>query len=188
MGTKEQTIDLDELVLRAVNGKDGEAALEALSVAIQDLAMDFDGNPGLALSGELFGRADSLARFGERLGLHFSEQCQSEQAASAWSLRLKVIMIAYPHRRNLAGPALLDYAVCLENLERVDEAQELYTQIITDIAPILSWGPTFNEDWLKAVRSLQNALERCHQPNLELSEQTKLLLAQSEDMVKNQPS
>lgn len=187
MSTKHHPVDLSDLVVHVLRGGDGRNALDSLSKAAAKLAEQFENDPGMALNGQLFDQAEELTGLAQRLALHFSEQCQSQLAAEAWSLHLKVTLTAYPHRKNLVGPALLDYAICLENLGEHQEAQESYSRIIDDISPILSWGPTFNADWLKAVRCLQQALVRSVHSHPELATRIDSLLAQSEEMLKDHP-
>lgn len=151
--------------------------LERQSFLMQEL---FSEDPSMALTGELFEAADKLEAFGIELARHFgsSEQCEMEERAL--QLRVSVVQTAHAHRRDVLGPALVDWADCNRRMGRLEKADTLYHSVVEDLTTILGWGPTFNRDWIEAVKSLQKALEYSRRDYGELATRVKNVLEESE--------
>ena len=77
---------------------------------------------------------------------------------------------------------MLDWANCNKRIGRLEKADELYHAIVSDFQAILGWGPTFNEDWMTAVRCLQQALENSNRDYGDLKTRTTDVLSKSERM------
>lgn len=176
---------LQEIVAQAIAKNDpalGEQALDTLereSFLLQEL---FHSDPSMALSGKLFEIAEHLSESGLQLARYFRQVDEIDREERAWHLRYASLHIARTHQRNIMGPALLDWADCLRRMEQFEKADSLYNSVIEDFTTILGWGPTFNEDWIEAVKSLQTALHNSRKDYGDLSERVDLILRQSEQL------
>lgn len=170
------------MVHDAVCGGDAELAMHALRDHNEQLKTTFGINPMMAVTGDLFKTAELLKEHGWTLACYFNKMGMPELEEQALQLRCQPILTAHTHRRNLVGPVMLDWANCNKRIGKHDKADELYHAIVSDFQPIIGWGPTANEDWLLAVRCLEQALENSDRDYGELKARTKHVLAQSEKM------
>lgn len=176
---------LQETVAQVIAENDsalGEQALDDVereSFLLQEL---FSDDPSMALTGKLFEIAEHLSESSLKLARHFHTARDLYREERAWHLRYATLHIARAHQRNVMGPALLDWADCLRRMEQFEKADSLYQSVIDDFSTILGWGPTFNEDWIEAVRSLQAALSNSRRDYGGLRSRVDLVLEQSEQL------
>ena len=136
----------------------------------------------MAVTGELFSAADELAASALELAKNFEKSGQSELEERAWRVRYDSITTAHTYRRDLVGPALLDWADCQKRMGNTEKADVLYDSVIKDFSRLLGWGPSFDPDWLLAVRCLERAMKSSSRDFTELQERTRLVLEQSEEL------
>lgn len=160
----------------------GEMALDYLERQVFLLQELFVDNPSMAVTGELFEIAERLAQNGLQLATHFQTLPEIEQEERSWHLRYAALLVARAHQRNVTGPALLDWADCHRRMGRHDKAESLYQTVVEDFPTILGWGPTFNQEWITAVRCLQTALTHSQKDHGGLLERVSRLLEQSEEL------
>jgi len=170
---------LIDSIERALNGGDGQSALRDLATGVKNLRTLFSNNPAMAITGELFETTDQLNHYAVRLARHFHNEGQVEFEEQAWKSRYESVATAHAHRRNLLGPALLDWADCNLRLGNRAKADEIFETIIRDFTEILGWGPTFDPNWLVAVNCLDQAMTRSSKDFGELQVRTQELLQQS---------
>ena len=173
---------LKEIIHDAVCGGDAELALTTLREENEKLKVALGSNPMMAVTGDLFDRAELLKEHGWTLACYFNKTDKPELEERALQLRCQPILTAHTHRRNLVGPVMLDWANCNKRIGRVEKADELYHAIVSDFQVILGWGPTFNEDWMTAVRCMQQALENSSRDYGDLKTRTSDVLSKSEQM------
>jgi hypothetical protein len=180
---REQTLrTLLEGVRNAVESEDRETALDALEMGTESLRIAFQDDPGMAVTGELFEAADQLTAVALELAGHFSQAELPRLEERAWRVRYESVVTAHTYRRNLVGPALLDWADCQKRLGRIEEADALYDNVIRDFSRLLGWGPTFDPDWLVAVQCLERAMSHSTRDFSVLQGRTRLVLQQSEEL------
>lgn len=172
----EQTLETGTQSPKAVSALD---CLERESFLVQELFAD---NPSMAVTGELFDLAERLTLVGLRLARHFQRTGEIDLEERAWHLRHDTMHTARAHQRNVMGPIILDWADCNRRLGRHEKADSLYDSVVNDFSTILGWGPTFNADWIEAVKSLQKALALSSKNYGDLSNRVDTVLAQSEEL------
>lgn len=174
--------ELKTLVEQTLRGSQPEQALLALDSANQELKSRFGKDPFMAVTGDLFQEAEVLCNLSISLATYFAEHGQSQLEERAWELRCSPVLTAHALRRDRVGPALLDWANCNRRRGKTEKADELYDTIVVDFTEILGWGPSWNEDWLLAVRCLQQALEKSTRDYGNLLIRTERMLAESEKL------
>ena len=181
----ERELDLPALltsVKTALEHGNQKTALVALEQSTEGLKKAFQQDPSMAVTGELFQIAAQLSEFALKLAKHFSQTEQTEDEETALRVRYESVVTAHTYRRNLVGPALLDWADCQKRLGKVAEADALYDNVIRDFSRLLGWGPTFDPDWLVAVQCLERAMSHSSRDFSVLQGRTKLVLQQSEEL------
>ncbi len=145
---------------RTVAQQDYEAALDTLTTGIANLRRLFSENPSMVLSREVFELAEQLDRAAGGLARRLRDQSLTHLEERAWSARFDSLTIAHTHRRNVMGPALIDWAECNLRLGDSEKADRLHHRVIESSREILGWGPTFDPGWITTVECLETALER----------------------------
>ena len=77
---------------------------------------------------------------------------------------------------------MLDWGDCNRRMGNVEKADSIYDGVVRDFAEILGWGPSFNSEWLLAVRCLHKAVQNSSQDYGDLGSRTHSMLEQSEQM------
>ena len=173
---------LDKMVSDILKGEASTEALKALNRHCAELRELFSQNPEMAVTGELFETTKQLSHHCYRIASYFAEHGHSEKEESAWRTRHELLMTAYPHRRDLVGPAKLDWANSLRKLGQAEKAERLYELIIDSISAILPWGPTFNEAWITSIKCLESTIKKSSTERGELLRKVTLSLQESQDM------
>lgn len=173
-------------VRQALNGGNSESAFTILAGNIEKLNIQFKRDPTMAISGELFETVHQLEEYAITLAHYFQSLGEDDLEEKAWCLRYKAVVTAHLHRRNILGPAMIDWANCNTRIGRTAKAEEIYRDIITGFETILGWGPTFDPDWLVAVACLDQALQNSRSDFGPLKERTRTVLEQSEHLVREQ--
>ncbi len=180
-----QLCSLLNSIEKALKGEEESQALEDLNSGIRNLRTLFSRNPSMAITGELFEITEGLNNCALRLARHFESQGESELEEQAWKARYESLATAHAYRRNLLGPALIDWADCNLKLGNTDKADEIYHRIVENFTEILGWGPTFDPGWMVAVGCLEQALERSSRNYGPLEARTKELLRQSRKLAQD---
>ncbi|MFA5508464.1 MAG: hypothetical protein WC314_23455 [Vulcanimicrobiota bacterium] len=168
---------------RALAEGEGLSTLESLEQGTESLKAAFQEDPHMAVTGELFQIAQQISEGAGLLAEHFQANHQAELEERALRVRYDSLVTAHTYRRNVVGPAVLDWADCLGRNGERERAEALYEKVIKDFAQLLGWGPTFDPDWLVAVQCLERALISSQGDFTELRERTRAVLLESEQLV-----
>jgi hypothetical protein len=177
-----QLDELEALVHAVLDGGEGRPALEALARENETLKGRFGDDPFMAVTGELFEAAQFLNDQGCTLAKYFQESGNIDYEEKAWQLRCGPILTAHAHRRNIVGPAMLDWGNCNLRLGNVEKADAIFDSVVKDFTEILGWGPSFNGEWLLSVRCLNEAIENSSRDYGDLAVRTKVMLERSEQL------
>ena len=184
MNPKFQHRSLAELVSETLAGADGLPALQILEEENQFLKELFLRDPSMAITGELFELAEPLIHHARALAETFAERRETQLEERAWQMRVECVRTAYAHRRNVVGPALLDWANCNKRIGNLEKSDEIFDSLIKDLSTVLPWGPSFDPDWLLTVDCLQQALLASGRNYGDLQEKTEKMLGDSRLLVR----
>lgn len=183
MNPKFQHRSLAELVRETLEGADGLQALLSLELENQSLKEIFLRDPSMAITGELFELAEPLIQHACALAEAFAIRQEIRLEEKALQLRVECVRTAYAHRRNVVGPALLDWANCNKRIGDLEKSDEIFDSLIRDLSTVLPWGPSFDPDWLLTIDCLQQALLATGQNYGDLQEKTEKMLMDSRLLV-----
>lgn len=171
-------------VRRSIQDGDAATALDLVERDTDSLKIAFQNDPSMAFTGDFFRQADQLSLCAVELARHFQEKDDVESEGRALQVRYHSTATAHAYRRNLLGPAILELADFHKRCGDIEKADQLYNAMIKDFSRILSWGPTFDPDWLLAMNCLVKAMQGSTRDFSVLAERTRLVLQQSEELVR----